>query len=153
MTHSDAVVAAVGAGVLGACVGSFLNVVMWRVPRGESVIRPASRCPRCGQALRSFDNVPIVSWLLLRGRCRSCGDPISVRYPLVESLTAVTFATVTLLLALASAWRLVPGALALSAGAIAQGAIVRDHGVMHRRVTVVTVAIVTVALLAGVVAR
>jgi leader peptidase (prepilin peptidase) / N-methyltransferase len=73
----------------GAVVGSFLNVVIARVPRGESIVRPASRCPRCLKPIAWHDNIPVVSWLLLRARCRSCGLPISPRYPLVELLTAV----------------------------------------------------------------
>ena len=79
-------------GCFGLLVGSFLNVVIWRVPRGESVVRPRSRCPACDAPIRERDNVPLVSWLLLRGRCRSCGEPISVRYPLVELGTGVLFA-------------------------------------------------------------
>lgn len=77
--------------VVGLAVGSFLNVVVWRVPRGESVAHPPSACPRCGHVIRPRDNVPVLSWLLLRGRCRDCGNPISVRYPLVEAGTAVLF--------------------------------------------------------------
>ena len=77
------------AGVLGAVVGSFLNVVAYRLPRRESLISPPSRCPGCGAHVKPYDNVPIVSWLLLRGHCRSCGGPVSPRYPLVEALTAV----------------------------------------------------------------
>jgi leader peptidase (prepilin peptidase)/N-methyltransferase len=76
------------AGVLGAVFGSFLNVVAYRLPRRESLVRPASRCPACGTPIRPYDNVPVVSWLVLRGRCRSCAAPISMRYPLVEALTA-----------------------------------------------------------------
>jgi len=76
------------AGVLGAVFGSFLNVVAYRLPRHESIVKPASRCPRCGTPVRPYDNVPVLSWLLLRGRCRSCGCAISPRYPLVEALTA-----------------------------------------------------------------
>lgn len=83
-------------GVLGLAVGSFLNVVIWRVPRGESVVHPPSACPSCGTRIRARDNVPVVSWLLLRGRCRDCGAPISVRYPLVEAGTAVAFVLVAL---------------------------------------------------------
>ena len=77
--------------VVGLLVGSFLNVVIWRVPRNESVIRPRSRCPQCGHEIRGRDNIPVVSWLLLRGRCRDCKTPISARYPLVELTTGVLF--------------------------------------------------------------
>jgi leader peptidase (prepilin peptidase) / N-methyltransferase len=76
------------AGVLGALGGSFLNVVAYRLPRHESLVTPASHCTRCGTPVRPYDNIPILSWLLLRGRCRTCSAPISVRYPLVEALTA-----------------------------------------------------------------
>src|ERR687895_1116472 len=82
------------AGVLGALIGSFLNVVIHRLPRGESLVSPGSRCPSCGAAVAPYDNVPVLSWLLLRGRCRRCGTPISPRYPVVELLTAATFAAV-----------------------------------------------------------
>jgi leader peptidase (prepilin peptidase) / N-methyltransferase len=76
------------AGVLGAMAGSFLNVVAYRLPRHESLIAPASHCPRCGTPVKPYDNIPILSYLLLHGRCRSCAAPISPRYPLVEGLTA-----------------------------------------------------------------
>jgi len=76
------------AGVLGAIVGSFLNVVAYRLPRHESLITPASHCPGCGTPVKPYDNIPILSYLLLRGRCRSCSTAISPRYPLVEALTA-----------------------------------------------------------------
>lgn len=79
-------------GLFGLLIGSFLNVVVWRVPRGESIVHPPSACPRCGHRIRARDNVPVVSWLRLRGRCRDCGAPISRRYPLVEATTGVTFA-------------------------------------------------------------
>ena len=79
-------------GLLGALIGSFLNVVVWRVPQGMSIVHPPSACPECGHRIAWHDNVPVVSWLLLRGRCRSCGARISVRYPLVEAGTAVAFA-------------------------------------------------------------
>ncbi|MDE3069281.1 MAG: prepilin peptidase [Acidobacteriota bacterium] len=75
-------------GVLGAVLGSFLNVVSFRLPRRESLMRPRSRCPACGVPVRPYDNVPVISWLLLRGHCRSCHEPISPRYPIVEALTA-----------------------------------------------------------------
>jgi leader peptidase (prepilin peptidase)/N-methyltransferase len=73
----------------GAAVGSFLNVCIHRLPEDESVVRPRSRCPRCRRAIAWYDNVPIVSWLLLRARCRGCGQPIPVRYPLVEILAGL----------------------------------------------------------------
>jgi leader peptidase (prepilin peptidase)/N-methyltransferase len=82
--------------VLGLCIGSFLNVVAWRVPRGESVVSPASACPRCGLPIRARDNVPVLGWLVLRGRCRDCAEPISVRYPLVEAFTGLMFAVMAL---------------------------------------------------------
>ncbi len=77
--------------VLGLLIGSFLNVVIWRVPRGESIVSPPSHCPGCDRPIRPRDNVPLLSWLLLRGRCRDCGTTISVRYPAVELATAVVF--------------------------------------------------------------
>jgi leader peptidase (prepilin peptidase) / N-methyltransferase len=77
--------------VLGGLLGSFLNVVIWRLPRGESLVTPGSHCPACDAPVKPYDNVPVVSWLLLRGRCRNCGAPISPRYPAVELLTAVCF--------------------------------------------------------------
>ena len=83
------------AALVGAAAGSFLNVVIWRVPRGESIVSPPSHCPECGERIKARDNIPIVSWLLLRGRCRNCGEPISRRYPLVEALVAALFAAIT----------------------------------------------------------
>jgi leader peptidase (prepilin peptidase)/N-methyltransferase len=80
------------AGFLGLILGSFLNVVSYRLPRGESLSRPASRCPGCDTPIKPYDNVPVLSWLLLRGRCRSCGTQIAWRYPLVELATAVLLA-------------------------------------------------------------
>jgi leader peptidase (prepilin peptidase) / N-methyltransferase len=78
----------------GAIIGSFLNVLVHRLPRAESLVRPGSRCPACGTAIAPYDNVPVLSWLALRGRCRSCAAPISGRYPVVELLTAGAFAAV-----------------------------------------------------------
>ncbi len=76
--------------VAAACIGSFLNVCIARMPvEGQSIVKPASRCPRCGHPIRIYDNIPIISWLILRGKCRDCGEPISFRYPLVEALTAL----------------------------------------------------------------
>jgi leader peptidase (prepilin peptidase)/N-methyltransferase len=72
-------------------IGSFLNVVIYRVPRGQSVVRPRSHCPECHAGVRPHDEIPVVSWLLLRGRCRDCSAPISARYPFVELLTGFVF--------------------------------------------------------------
>jgi len=77
--------------VLGLLVGSFLNVVAHRMPRGESVVWPGSRCPRCGAAIRAWQNVPVLSWLALRGRCAQCRAPIPIRYPLVDAATGRLF--------------------------------------------------------------
>lgn len=88
---------ALATGLVGVLIGSFLNVVVHRVPLGESVVAPASRCPGCGHAIRRRDNVPVLSWLVLRGRCRDCGEPISARYPAVELGTGIAFGGVALL--------------------------------------------------------
>src|SRR5687768_4200286 len=82
--------------LLGLLVGSFLNVVIYRVPAGKSIVSPPSACPSCGEQIRPRDNIPVLSWLMLRGKCRTCGLPISPRYPLVEAGTAVLFAVVAL---------------------------------------------------------
>ena len=87
---------AAGAALLGLLIGSFLNVVIHRVPRGESVVSPPSACPGCRREIRPRDNVPVVSWLLLRGRCRDCSTTISARYPLVEAGTALLFGVMAL---------------------------------------------------------
>ena len=87
---------AVFAGLLGLAFGSFLNVVAYRLPRGESLARPGSRCPGCGIPVRPQDNIPVLSWLALRGRCRGCHTAISIRYPLIEALTAALCVAVVL---------------------------------------------------------
>lgn len=79
---------------LGLCVGSFLNVVAYRLPRGESVVRPGSRCAGCGRALHAYENVPVLSWIALRGHCRTCGASISIRYPMIEFATGVLYVAV-----------------------------------------------------------
>ena len=80
--------------LFGLLIGSFLNVVAYRLPRGESLVSPPSHCPACGKPVRPRDNIPVLGWLLLRGRCRDCGEPFSWRYPAVELLTGVLFAVV-----------------------------------------------------------
>jgi leader peptidase (prepilin peptidase)/N-methyltransferase len=102
------------AGVLGLLIGSVLNVVVHRVPAGLSVVSPPSACPGCEHVIRTRDNVPVLSWLLLRGRCRDCAAPISVRYPLVEAGTGVAFAV--------TAWRLGDDPVVLLAALVVVGA-------------------------------
>ncbi|MRJ03007.1 MAG: prepilin peptidase [Epsilonproteobacteria bacterium] len=82
--------------ILGAVIGSFINVVILRLPEGESVVYPASHCPHCREPLRWWHNIPIISWLLLRGRCFYCSSPISIQYPIVELLTGLLFASISL---------------------------------------------------------
>jgi leader peptidase (prepilin peptidase)/N-methyltransferase len=131
------------AAVVGAIFGSFLNVVAYRLPRGESLSRPRSRCPQCQTPIRPYDNVPVLSWLALRGRCRSCRAPISARYPLVEAMTGLLCAGVVLakgadedaLLGLALVLLLVPITL-----------IDLDHRIIPNRLTLLG-AIVAPALL------
>lgn len=93
---SAEMMAAAFLGLLGLVIGSFLNVVVHRVPAGQSVVRPPSSCPACSHEVRPRDNIPVVSWLLLRGRCRDCAEPISARYPLVEAGCAALFVALTL---------------------------------------------------------
>lgn len=116
MTWAHHAVLAAFALSLGAAVGSFLNVCIWRLPRGESVLRPRSRCPNCGTPIAARDNVPVLGWLALRGRCRSCAWPIPARYPLVEAGVALAFAGVVLVdVSLAPADPLERGALVVLA--------------------------------------
>lgn len=112
--------------VLGAVVGSFANVCIHRLPRGESVVRPRSRCPGCGGPIAAWDNVPVLSWLLLRGRCRACRAPISPRYPLVEALVGALFAAAALLHGL--------GPVALAGALLATAAVVLTATDLEARV-------------------
>ena len=111
-------------GVFGLLIGSFLNVVVWRVPRHESIVTPASHCPQCDRPIAAYDNVPVVSWVVLRGHCRSCDASISARYPLVELLTGVLFAAVGA--RFHDSWVL-PAYLVFTAGLIALSLIDLDH--------------------------
>jgi len=138
-------------GLLGVIIGSFLNVVIHRVPEGQSLVRPGSACPACGAAVRPRDNIPIVSWLLLRGRCRDCSAPISSRYPIVEAVTGVLWALLAWwALVTPDALPLLPLVLVLTAAGVALTVIDLDH---HRlpNAIVLTLYPVTVGglLLAG----
>lgn len=110
-------------GLLGLAVGSFLNVVIYRLPRGESLVRPGSHCPRCGTEIRHRHNIPVLGWLLLGGRCADCRAPIGARYPLVEAGTAALFVAVAA--RFGWSWEL-PAYLYLAAIAIALAAIDLD---------------------------
>jgi len=138
-------------GLLGVIIGSFLNVVIHRVPEGQSLVRPGSACPACGAAVRPRDNIPIVSWLLLRGRCRDCSAPISSRYPIVEAVTGGLWAVLAWwALVTPDALPLLPLVLVLTAAGVALTVIDLDH---HRlpNAIVLTLYPVTVGglLLAG----
>jgi leader peptidase (prepilin peptidase)/N-methyltransferase len=118
---------------LGATIGSFLNVVIARLPRGESLLRPRSRCPACGAPVAWFDNIPLASFVWLRGRCRRCRAPISWQYPIVEALTAGLFAL--------AAWRVGPGpelvaAWVVLAALMAVTAIDLEHQIIPDAITV-----------------
>jgi len=89
---SDDILVVAFAGLLGAIIGSFLNVCILRLPSNQSIVRPPSRCPKCGEGVRWYDNIPVLSWLLLRGRCRHCRNPISIQYPLIELAAALIWA-------------------------------------------------------------
>lgn len=105
--------------ILGLAVGSHLNVVVYRVPAGRSTVRPASACPKCGHPVRAFDNIPVLSWVLLRGRCRDCRAAISVRYPLVEAGTGALFAGLAGALLTRTGWPVVAAVLLTAAGGVA----------------------------------
>lgn len=127
MTDVTTAVWAIIAGIFGLAVGSFLNVVIYRVPVGESVVSPPSKCPSCGAPIRNRHNIPVLGWLLLRGRCYDCKAPISPRYPLVEAGTGVVFALLTVrLLDLDQPWA-VPAYLYFAAMGIALAMIDLDH--------------------------
>jgi leader peptidase (prepilin peptidase)/N-methyltransferase len=133
--------------VFGLVFGSFLTVLVHRMPRGESVVAPRSRCPRCGAQIRAWENVPVLSWLLLRGKCRHCGERISIEYPLVELATGTLFALAAalieplyaavlvapflgLMLAVAvvdARWRIVPNRIVYPALAVYAAAITVGH--------------------------
>lgn len=125
------------AGILGAIIGSFLNVVIYRVPAGLSIVAPPSACPRCGHRIRGFDNIPVLSWIFLRGKCRDCREPISARYPLVELFTAVAFVLIMVWASGRPAWLwLVPAYLYFAALSIALALIDIDAKKLPNRIVV-----------------
>ena len=126
----------------GAAVGSFINVLAYRLPRGESLVRPRSRCPACGVQIHAYDNVPVISWVALGGRCRSCGGAISPRYPIVEALTASLFAAVGMQTEMSA--ELWPG-LALMATLVTVAATDIEHRIVPNKV-VATSALAALAL-------
>ena len=130
----------------GSAVGSFLNVVIWRLPRGESIVHPGSHCPSCNAPILWFDNIPVLSYLYLRARCRSCGGRISVRYPLVEAGNALLYAG--LLGWLGLTWQL-PVAAVFGSAMIALALIDLDHYILPDSITLpgIAVGLATSALL------
>ena len=128
-----------GCFVLGLLVGSFLNVVIYRVPRHESIVRPRSACPHCGSQIRERDNIPVFSWLALKGRCRNCHAPISARYPLVELGNALLFAATAAQIGFN--WEL-PAFLTLSAGLLALACIDLERLVLPKVIVYLTLALV-----------
>jgi leader peptidase (prepilin peptidase)/N-methyltransferase len=119
-------------GVFGAAIGSFLNVLAYRVPRRESIVLPRSKCAHCDVEIAPYDNIPLISWIVLRGRCRRCHARISVRYPIVEALTAALFVAIGLDFGLEP--ELIP-ALVFAATLVAVAAIDLDHHIIPNRLT------------------
>lgn len=116
----------------GLCIGSFLNVCIWRIPRDESIIWPRSHCPACNHAIAPWDNLPLISWLLLNGQCRHCQAPISPRYFIVELLTGALFAGLWLV----HGWRIQTPVYSFFAAALVLGTFVDfDHLILPDRVT------------------
>lgn len=134
------------AAALGLAVGSFLNVVIHRVPRGQSLSHPRSACPRCQSPIGSSDNIPVVSWVLLRGRCRRCQAPISMRYPAVEAMTAALFVAVAV--RFGASWTL-PAVAAFVAGLVALAFCDLEHFLLPKRIVYPTLAVCSAFLLAG----
>jgi leader peptidase (prepilin peptidase)/N-methyltransferase len=129
----------VASAVAGLAIGSFLNVVVYRVPAGRSVVAPRSACPRCETPIAPRDNLPVVSWLLLRGRCRTCLTSISVRYPAIEALTGALFALIAV--RLGASWSLLPE-LAFVAGLIALASVDLERLLLPRAILYPTLALV-----------
>ncbi|MEQ6901017.1 prepilin peptidase [Nocardioides sp. YIM 152588] len=136
-------------GVAGTLIGSFLNVVVHRVPAGLSVVSPGSACPSCGHAVRGRDNVPVLSWLALRGRCRDCRTPIPVRYPLVEAGTGLLFVLVSLRLEATGELSALAACLVVAAAGVALALIDLEHGRLPFSITGVAAVLAVLALALG----
>lgn len=136
--------------VFGLVVGSFLNVVVYRVPAGKSVVSPPSACPVCDTQIRPWDNIPVVSWLVLRGRCRSCGTSISARYPAIEALTGLVFGLVATRFGVS--WSL-PAELTFTAALIALAAIDIERYLLPRAIVYPAGGLVAAGLVAAAAAR
>lgn len=125
--------AAILVALVGLAIGSFVNVVIHRLPRGQSIVFPPSACPRCGARIRWYDNIPLAGWLMLRGRCRDCHEPVSLRYPLVEFVTMAAFLACYWRFGLE--WLLVPRLL-LTTALVALFAIDLEHQLLPNAITV-----------------
>ena len=136
-------IAVIASGLIGLAIGSFLNVVIYRVPAGKSVVSPPSACPSCGTEVAPRDNIPVLSWLILKGRCRTCSASISVRYPVIEGLTAVCFTLVAA--RLGASWSL-PAELAFTAGLLALAAVDLERFLLPRAILYPTALLVTAGL-------
>lgn len=134
----------IGAALYGVAIGSFLNVVVYRVPAKKSITSPPSSCPGCGNRIANRDNIPIVSWLLLRGRCRNCDMRIAVRYPLVEALTGALFVLVAL--RFGWSWTL-PAELFFVGGLVALAFTDLDHMLLPRAIVYPVAGLVSASLL------
>ena len=132
--------------IFGLLIGSFANVVIYRVPEGRSIVRPPSGCPACGSRVRSRDNIPVISWVVLRGRCRDCHAPISLRYPAVEALVGALFAGVGLRFGIS--WTGV-GEAALAAGLVVLAFIDLEHLLLPKKIVYATLTVVAVVFVAG----
>ena len=143
---SDAWIRALVAMPFGLVVGSFLTVVVDRVPKKESVVSPRSRCPYCGAEIRSRDNIPVLSWLLLGGRCRSCRSQIPVRYPILEAGTAASFVGVALVY---PDVYLIAMLCAFCAVMLAVGAIDLEHKIIPNRITYPAFPVFAIAIVVG----
>ena len=132
--------------LLGLIVGSFLNVVIYRMPRHLSIVRPRSACPRCSEPIAPRDNIPVLSWIILRGRCRHCREPISPRYPLIELATAILFAGTAARVGYQAD---LPALLVLVAGLFALGVIDAEFLILPKRIVYVVLGLQVISLIAA----